>query len=67
MPMTMPIGGRTTTRQSVGGFDRGGSPLQAVRAEKSSFMLGDAFSAEVVGTRRTAGNGFPIRMDQASL
>jgi hypothetical protein len=30
-------------------------------------MLRDAFSAEVVGACRTAGNGFPTGMDQASL
>ncbi len=41
--------------------------LKTVRAEKFSFMLCDAFPAEVVGAGWTAGNGFPIRMDQTSL
>jgi hypothetical protein len=33
---------------SVSGFDWGNSPLKAGRAKKFSFMLSDAFPAEIV-------------------
>jgi hypothetical protein len=48
-------------------FARGDSPLQAARAEKFPFVLCHALPAKKPGTRRTAGNRFPIRVNQASL
>jgi hypothetical protein len=48
-------------------IDCNGSPLKASRAQIFTFMLCDAFPAEVVSASRTTGNGLAIRVDQASL
>ncbi len=55
------------SRGLVTGFDWGGFPLQTGRAKKFSFMLSDAFPAEIVSTRRTAGDRFASRVNQAPL
>jgi hypothetical protein len=60
-------GGRQPPSWSAGGLNGSRFLLKAVRAEKSPFMLCDAFPAKVLGASRTAGNSFPIRMDEASL
>jgi hypothetical protein len=54
-------------RGLVDGFDWRGFPLKTGRAEEFSFMLSDAFPAEIAGTRRTAGDRFAIHMNQAPL
>jgi hypothetical protein len=51
----------------VNGFDWGGFSQETGRAKKFSFMLSDAFPAEIVSARRTAGDRFAIRMNQAPL
>jgi hypothetical protein len=55
------------SRSPVNGFDWGGFPLQTGRAKKFPFMLSDAFPAEIVSARWTAGDRFAIRMNQAPL
>jgi hypothetical protein len=55
------------SRGLVNGFDWGGFPLKTGRAQEFSFMLSDAFPAEIAGTRRTAGDRFAIHMNQAPL
>jgi len=55
------------SRGPVGGFNWGSFPLKTGRAKKFSFMLSDAFPAEIVSARRTAGDRFAIRMNQTPL
>jgi hypothetical protein len=55
------------SRGPLGGFDWGGFPPKTTRAKKFSFMLSDAFPAEIVSTRRAAGYRFAIRMNQTPL
>jgi hypothetical protein len=59
--------GRQPPNWPAGRLNGSRSLLKAVRAEKSPFMLCDAFPAEVLGASRTAGSSFPIRMDETSL
>jgi hypothetical protein len=51
----------------VNGFDWGDVSLKTSRAKKFSFVLSDAFPAEIVSTRRAAGYRFAIRMNQTPL
>jgi hypothetical protein len=55
------------SRGLTDGFDWDGFPLKTGRAKEFSFMLSDAFPAEIAGTRRTAGDRFAIHMNQAPL
>ena len=59
--------GGKPSRRPGSGLDGSGLPLKTARAKKFSGMLGDAFTAKVVGAPRTAGNCFPIRMERAFL